>query len=85
MGVREHRPFLLDLPLLRIWNFVLHTHKDKCVYNNMYHIYINEFSLCYKYQKLNSNNYNNFQIAYESADKGSSSQTYGFSSGHVWM
>ena len=51
----------------------------------MYHIYINEFSLCYKYQKLNSNNYNNFEIAFESADKGSSSQSYGFSSGHVWM
>ena len=51
----------------------------------MYHIYINEFSLCYKYQKLNSNNYNNFEIAYEIADIGSSSQSYGFSSGHVWM
>lgn len=64
MGQTEHIPFLPDLPLPRIYS-VLHSHSDTCKQNNMYHAYINKYSLGYKYQKFNSSYYNHTEISHE--------------------
>lgn len=63
MGQIEHRVFQSNFPLPRI-NSVLHTHNDIWIHNNMYHVYVNEYSLGYKYQKFNSNPYNNPEISH---------------------